>query len=66
MDQQLYEKCKKLTPEQRTHVALVIGAETIDDLQLTFTWQKDRRDNGAKTEPCWECRQIARILGYEV
>lgn len=53
----------KLTPEEKQHLA-DMGVKEGEDLELLFKAQDEVRTI-YHMEPCWECKTIARRLGYE-
>ena len=56
---------EKLTPKQQDHVTRIVEATTDEELAECFLAQKLIRTQ-YKMEPCWDCRAIAKVLGYEV
>lgn len=60
----MYKGWKLLTKQEREHLRIVGKVVTTYDLEHTFTEQANLRKLGG--EPCWECKSIARKLGYEV
>ncbi len=59
----MYKGWKKLTKKERKHLSEE-KIRTTAQLQNTFGHQQDLRRTYPSTEPCWDCKQIARKLGY--
>ncbi len=63
---------EKLTPKQQDHVTRIIEATNDEELAQNFMAQKAMRTRAGHKpgemvfEPCWDCRAIAKVLGYEV
>ena len=56
---------KSLTKEEKQDLRTVAGVTTLSGFKDMAEVQKLMRDTG-KTEPCFECKAIARKLGIEV
>jgi hypothetical protein len=64
---------KKLTPAERAHMRM-IGCHSLQQARETFAQQAAQRRENEKRhvdqhtliEPCWECKHIARKLGFPV
>jgi hypothetical protein len=61
------EGFKTLTMPELVHL-IEMGITTTKDAEETFTYQKQHRiEQGAnRYEPCWNCKLIAKKLGYPV
>ncbi len=63
---------EKLTPKQQDHVTRIVEATNDQELAECFAAQKALRTRFKSQpgehifEPCWDCRAIAKVLGYEV
>lgn len=65
----MYKDWKKLTKDEREHLRVVAKVCTTEDLKGNFEKQRQMRKRtrmGHIYEPCWDCRRIAKKLGYPV
>lgn len=56
----------KLTKKEVSHMKETANATTLGALERNFKAQVKMRKDFPDTEPCWECKNIARKLGFEV
>jgi len=54
----------KLTPEEKNHLINTGGLTEGQDLEAFFDAQDEIRAK-YHMEPCWDCKSIARKLGFE-
>ncbi len=63
----MYKGFDKLKAVERKHLREVAGVKTTADLEMTFDWQARMRTLHPKaTDPCFDCRRIAKKLGYPI
>ena len=55
----------KLTPKQQDHLTRIAEVTTDEQVQELFVEHKAYRTR-YHSEPCSDCRAIAKVLGYEV
>jgi len=55
----------KITKKELKHLR-DCGMKTLKQAKETFAYQKALRDKFPKSEPCWDCKCIARKLGFDV
>jgi hypothetical protein len=60
----MFKGFKKLTKTELHHMTKEAGCITTKELEETFAFHAKCRAEGAKTEPCFECKAIARKLGH--
>jgi hypothetical protein len=63
----MYKGWKMLTKDEREHLRVTAKCYTTYDLEKNFRGQAEMRHPttaGHTWEPCWDCRMIARKLGY--
>lgn len=61
----MYKGYKKLTAKERKHLKEQKVITTYD-LEQTFKLQAEMRLKYPHSEPCWDCKFIAKKLGYPV
>ncbi len=63
----MYKGYDRLTVVERRHLKIDAGVKTTQDLEVTFRDQAQMRAKHPKSsDPCWECRRIAKKLGYPI
>ena len=56
----------KLTKAEVKHMKDTANCTTLAGLDRNFKAQAKMRIDFPGTEPCWDCKNIARKLGFEV
>lgn len=56
----------KLTKSELKHLKEVAGVTTLAGCKRTFEFHAAERKQPGSIEPCWECKAIARKLGFPV
>jgi len=57
---------KPLNKNDLKHLKTVAGCVTLKQFKSIVEMHNKLRTENPKTEPCWDCRAIARKLGLEV